>query len=59
MTKIEMTARSKLLQAMTLPGLEELSQTIRVSLDHADRTAETLRCWLRMVEDELQRKAGF
>lgn len=55
----ETTARSEMLTRMSLDGLEELSQTIRISLDHADKTAEGLRAWLRLVEDELERKAGF
>jgi len=59
MTKPETMARSKLLQAMTLDGLDELAISINDSLKLADRTADTLRDWLKLVNDEIERKAGF
>ncbi len=52
-------AREVALRRMTLDDLEDLSQTIRRSLDYADKTAETLREWLRRVEAEIEHKAGF
>ncbi len=52
-------ARDDPLRRMTLEALEDLSQTIRRSLDYADKTAETLREWLRRVEAEIEHKAGF